>query len=513
MMKLSDLPRSLRRFHDDVSGAIMLWVTIMIVVVIGLIGLAVDGARILNLNSNLKEISDASALAGAKELDGAADAITRATNAAVNYLNNNPAWSDIAQSGVQIVSTGADAPTFYSSINPDVVTTNPKLASYIKVTTITRGITPSFIVAIAGNANTYTNASSMASSSYSVCKPMQSFMCNPFEGTETNPGNANNWIANVPVGSMLKLVAGSGAAPGNWGLIAPPGVNGNPHNQAGFWSGTTPNSCAAVSVGDSGQPVDTGNNGQFAEPGMDVRFDNPQTNLPNGTLSAPIVIDGFSATGSGNNCSNSASATPTVSGLSFTQTDQDAANYDNYCNQSPIIGSCPLPRDRTFANLGGTGGWQPSLIGPGANSADLDAYWANHHTGTRPAALNTRYKIYQAEIDPAGSGYAGAAFTGASDALEDHAPACSNSTVGPPERRLVTVAIVDCNYWSINGASNNLPITTLVAQFFMTEPATSSITVPSVTPSQYGGIYGELVGTYSVNDPNGAVYQIVQLVR
>ncbi len=240
---------------------------------------------------------------------------------------------------------------------------------------------------------------------------------------------------------------------------------------------------------------------------MNVRFDNP-TGSGNESLAAPVVIDGLTATGTNYSCTNSVSATPPSGSYTFQQTNVDATAYDNYCNAAGPIGSCPLPRDRVLTNYGGTGGWQPSLIGAGPHPDDLNAYWANHHTGTRPAELNTRYKIYMAET------LGTAAFTSGSEALEPHLPACTRSTVGNADRRLIEVAIVDCNYWSINGASNTLPVITLVAEFFMTEPATSTTNPREpVLPSDAGRIYAELVTTYQLNDPNGAVYQIVQLAR
>lgn len=99
-------------FQQDSSGAAIIWATTVMMVIVALVGLAIDGARYMNLNSNLQEIADGAALAGAAELDGSADAITRATDAALHYLDNNPNWSDIARSGVQIASDETYGPKF-----------------------------------------------------------------------------------------------------------------------------------------------------------------------------------------------------------------------------------------------------------------------------------------------------------------------------------------------------------------------------------------------------------------
>ena len=87
----SSARRTLSDLHRDTRGAVLLWVSVLLLIIFGFIGLAIDGARLLNLNSNLQEIADAAALAGAKELDGSSDAITRARNAALNYLSKQPA--------------------------------------------------------------------------------------------------------------------------------------------------------------------------------------------------------------------------------------------------------------------------------------------------------------------------------------------------------------------------------------------------------------------------------------
>ena len=201
-------------------------------------------------------------------------------------------WSNVSVSGVQITT-----PTFYSSLDPDTTTTDPKQATYIQVTTVSRQVAPSFIAALVGT-NQTTSATAVAENSLSsgVCAPLQSFMCNPFEGSETNKGNANNFASNISAGTMIHLVNGAGAA-GNWGLIEAPGENGNPHNQQAFWAETSAASCINGPQG----TTDTGNVAKFAQNGMNVRFDSPIASGDQ-SLSAPVVIDGFKSSGSGFNC-------------------------------------------------------------------------------------------------------------------------------------------------------------------------------------------------------------------
>ena len=193
-IKHLDLPSLLGNLQKDEDGGIALYTTVLIGTMMGMIGLVIDGGSFFHLHSNLQEVADAAALAGAAELDGASDAITRATAAAnaiadpSNANSNKVYWSNVAKSGVQIT-----APTFYSSLNPDTTTTDPKQALYIQVTTVTRQVAPSFLVLTRRSIKQTTSASAVAENSLSsgVCAPLQSFMCNPFEGSETNKGNAN----------------------------------------------------------------------------------------------------------------------------------------------------------------------------------------------------------------------------------------------------------------------------------------------------------------------------------
>lgn len=513
--KLQKLAGRLKAFRKDEDGAVLIYVTLIIIALIAVVSLGIDGARLMYLNSNLQEIADAAALAGAKELDGRADAITRATDAAVNYLSNHPEWSEVQVSGTQIVAAGNDQPVFFASLDPDVTTTDPKHAAFIRVTTVDRTINVSLKRSSNSQQQIATHAHATARSTYADCATIQSFICNPWEGEQNNAsvGGALNWANKVTPGQMFVLAGGTGGAAGNWGLIDPPGGNGhNPHDQATFWAQVATDTCTMKNANEVANYVDPGNNASSARPGMNVRFDNPVSGLNN--TAAPIVIDGFKVQSPGGyGCQSDQSATTGTSsgGYTFAQTDTNWQAYQSYCNQtSPQLGSCPLPRDRTLAAASSA---NPDLtrIGGGVALADLDAYWKNHHTGTRPIQLDTRYKIYLCEADPANAQKcfgASGNFTSQSEAKEHSVPQCNVSTKGDVSRRLIKVAVVDCNYWGVTGASQPLPVTTLAAEFFMTEPAETS-----QTPSLDGRIYAELIRTYTINSEGSGLYHIVQLVK
>jgi Flp pilus assembly protein TadG len=533
----------LRKFLKDEGGTILVQFTIYLVAIVGMIGLALDVARLFIVNNNLQELADASALAAAAQLDGASDAITRADCAARTLTTttscSNPTvpntptrWFD-GTAGTAILST-TNGVQFYQQTNGTIgdATTDPKLAVYVQVTTgsdwhVTSGFLSGAMAILgitAASNSTYATAWAQGNGAGGVsnCGVVQSFLCNPFESTETNPGNANNFAQNVSVGTMIKLVNGAGAA-GNWGLLQVPNENSNPHNLAAFWDETLNNQC---SNGNSQGTTRTGNVAKFAYEGMNVRFDSP-FGSGDDSVSAPIVIDGFKSSGgtgpnglNGNKCNrldpgntwdvtdagcpngancNGIPAVPCFNatsfggsnrtsagcgGQTFAQTDVNFSAYDTACglaSTDAAFGSCPLPRDQTFTNN----------VGNGPNTLDLQAYWKNHHGSTSyptHSGVGPRYYMYQQEVN-------GTGITWNTDAVEQHGPVCTNSTVGSLSRRTLYAAIVDCSHWGITG-NKPLPTTNLIAQFFMTEPAGQGTT----TPSSNGMLHVEYEGCFT-NDP------------
>src|SRR5450759_2482374 len=71
----------LKAFWGDTDGIILPYVTVMLVVIIGVSVLALDGARYMSLQTQLQNKVDALALAAAAELDRTPTAIQRALNA------------------------------------------------------------------------------------------------------------------------------------------------------------------------------------------------------------------------------------------------------------------------------------------------------------------------------------------------------------------------------------------------------------------------------------------------
>ena len=80
--------RAVNLWHDR-RGTVLPYVAMMLAVIIGLAALAIDGSRLMSVQTQLQNAGDALALAGAAELDRRPDSIIRA-EAAIRGLIANP---------------------------------------------------------------------------------------------------------------------------------------------------------------------------------------------------------------------------------------------------------------------------------------------------------------------------------------------------------------------------------------------------------------------------------------
>jgi hypothetical protein len=168
--------------------------------------------------------------------------------------------------------------------------------------------------------------------------------------------------------------------------------------------------------------------------------------------------------------------------------------------------STHLPRDTCFTN--GT----CSRFGDGNWSAGR-TFYVNRNYGTPPDApgtvdphssASTRYAYYLAEIAAAGAGPI-------LNRAETGRPTCSPHQAGP-DRRVITVAGIDCAANNIQGSANNVPVREFF-KIFLTEP----VGTDGANPPSFD-IYGEIVGSASEEGTGavgtgGIVRDVVQLYR
>ena len=470
----------LKRFRRDNRAYAMVTFALALVPFLGLVGLVIDLSEYETVNTELQDIADASALAGARELDGASDAITRATSAAVNFVTSDPRFAS-GTSAVQVLAT----PVFYSDANCLVVTTTPQSAGCIRVTTQTRSVTMTFARAIGVANSLSTQASATAESQFIACAVQPLMLCTPFAST-----NLDLYLTR---GQMIRLKPKSGngnLVAGDFGLLDPPGfTTGSSTLTARNIASSSPNFCyvnkLSVRTGSTTSAVNNGTQGRFDIPTGDSVIDA----LP----PAPNVIKGM--------LPDSKKPPPCVTKV----------------NNPTTTGTVPLPRDTCLPPPGSaasaTGTCPAStsnlLIGNGDWSSRAATYWADHHSSsTIPANLGkpgglTRYDLWKQETgctdtSCTGTPATGFAFTG----TEKPAPQCFSTAAGGPERRIIYVAVVNCSTQVTGNGTQASLAGSQLAKFFLTEPSTS------------GEIYAEYVDMES-DSSGGAklLHHIVQLVR
>ena len=144
---------------------------------LGLVGLIVDGARLMALDTQLAAISDAGAIAAAKRLDRSDAAIPAARWAALALINR-PALADSMRKGPRITFRFAarladlDRPGFSL---PDGAGAE---AAYVETTTAETSLNTSFLQLV-GARTSPLRRSAIAESQYYACDVTPALLCNP----------------------------------------------------------------------------------------------------------------------------------------------------------------------------------------------------------------------------------------------------------------------------------------------------------------------------------------------
>jgi hypothetical protein len=489
------IARSTRFFWTDTRGVILPYVTIMLVVVVGVAVLALDGARFMSLQTQLQNGADALALAGAAELDRLPDSQTRAINAINRLLSNSTLFGSDADRNVRVADISFYSrlpPTDASPISAGTLASASTNARFVSVTVQPVTLRTIFPAALFGGSNAVTTgASAVAGFDQVVCQATPVYVCNPYE----TPG-----MAYEQASEALQAAATDPEAPARLiRLREYPG--GDAQYVAGDYgflvSPTIGSDVGAVinAVAMARPPACFLQNGVNLRPGFlvsareafNVRFDiyegsmsgnrgdanyRPSTNVRKG------YVGGGSGAGGGSCGAQAASGWPIG---------------------QPPNQATGLPLDRTWPFLDGrmgNGDW------------DFATYWqVNHGADGRPAPVingavasnaspPSRYAVYRYEIE---HGYVADRSPGG----ETGAPACYSG--GAPsdaqDRRVLYAAIINCQSMGLAGEGlTNVPIAAF-GKFFLTLPLARSQT----------DLYVELVGMVKPGD--GVDFEMVQLYR
>ncbi len=474
------------RFWRNEDGAALIYVSAVMLALIGLTGLALDSGRLFSLRHEVQSAADAAALAGAWQLDGTiggsqkADIAARTAPVVTNNqkMGNSPGAVTVAATAFfGAIPASDDAP----------LTVAPPPYDFIRVTTT--GVAQNTLLMRAmGAAPTVTlSATAVARKGQAICQVTPLFMCLP-GGATFDP---TAWI-----GHQVLMKAGQGASwtNGNWGLLDTPGGS------------QSSGALASMIAGVNGLPqcigtgVDTkpGNVASIS-PAFNVRLDMYE-NLP------------------GNVTYQTTPGYPPAENVTKGRV-RTNANCNNY-NLTPT--QTELPRDADIISTGGAtrfGNGQWDCLGYWGRAHPGDT--ANMPTGCTSTGGITRYEMYYHEVTHLADKalIPDLTATGGEDGdSSGQSPICYTGGTIPPtptapsqrvnDRRIFTVAGIDCSTIAINGNTPNVPVLHYLSMF---------ITEPAGTQGQTNGdVYMEIVG-YDTAGGGGLVpiqlREWVELVR
>lgn len=502
-----------KRFLRNANGAVAATYALALIPLIAIAGLAFDYTRAMGLDTELQNAADQAALAGATQLDRRSGAIERAIAAVQGGLVTNSTLFSNDGAGIDIDVTNAIQIVFYSTRADAEAGTNAILASettrfaeagFVHVFVDTRDANYAF-TPVVGAINGSLNGSAVAGLGSALCRIPPLMICNPDENTSSSTPPDMDIAGRIGHGLLVKPGGGGGWEPGNYGYLDVSLANGAVGvRQAIGWDGP-PGACLAQNGVDTLQ-VDTepGNIANASFAAMNTRFD---------------IIDN-PACESGGTCSPAMnSRKDLMRAANATSTSCSAKNGDwveganrylpndatvDYAGTPDAMGH---PRDRCHAVEDGDPGHcydpDPGVGNFGDGVWDRDAYFRTHYVrsdgsrwtdaewranilangypgGVQVAAAGldnvTRYEVYKWEEEYAGDLIDGVRIlednpAGAMGAtLVEHGQPVCGTGISRPDRRRITVAVINCELHGVKGKSRDLPVRRWI-DVFLVQPA------------------------------------------
>ena len=490
------MPIHTKALWDDRSGAILPYVALMLIAIIGLAALAIDGSRLMNVQTQLQNAVDALALAGAAELDRRPDSIIRARAAIDNLVANSVAGTgQVAEVSnvefLQSLPVSEDLPVTDANLTDD-----PTLAAYVQVTVKPVSMLTLFPVSLlSGRRLIGVGAQAVGGYDQVVCNVTPLYVCNPFEAPGMTYYQATQAVvqASQNPASQHRLVRLAGSqfnngaySPGTTGYIAPdtgllPSASCGPGAGYGVpqaLAASQVRACFRLSAVNLLPSED-----QPAKDGLNTRFDIYANGFSSCRIYAPDVNvrKGFTTVGNVHWCN----ATPW--GPSWP------------LPSPPIEGATPLPADQNMIRANGTFDTSVAL---GNGVWNCAAYWSAAHAvgpgksspppGCTAAATVSRYSVYNYEMN---------FLTDRSLSAETGAPACAPP--GENNRRVVVAAIVNCGSTPVpvHADAQAVPVAAF-GRFFLVWPA---------EPETNDNPYAEFLGLVPRSDPLSS--DLVELYR
>ncbi|TPK34270.1 hypothetical protein FJ492_26595 [Mesorhizobium sp. B2-5-4] len=403
----------------DERGYVTALTLITMPLLLGFSLLVIDVARGNNLHTDLQNAADGLALAGARELNGAPDAITRADAAITDLVKNQARFSDggavimdkttVSVTYLTTIPASDDSPidTAWIAANG---TTDATTAAYVLVRSTPRAMTSLFPIPV-GLTNPTLNFQAEAVATYTAtaCDVTPLFICNPFESLGLSMEQA--YAQGLTYSRELQVLkTDSTPGPGNFGLLD----TDIPLKDA-FAKGASGQCYTKESV-----VTKTGVTLGQVNVGLNVRFD-----IYAGSLGSeegnPLYRPATNVRKGAKNTTGSAGC-----GKVDSDVPTKAMGFPPGTYPTPSLG------------ISTNGSW------------DRTGYWTLNHGTSLPTALQnaSRYDVYRYEIDHnlvadragnKGSGENGVprCYSGAPETLSDK-----------PDRRIIFAAVVDCGDFS-----------------------------------------------------------------
>ncbi|MER8745840.1 Tad domain-containing protein [Mesorhizobium sp. M1004] len=407
--------RILRDFLRNNEGYVTALTMVAMPLLLGFSLLVIDVGRGNNLHTDLQNAADSLALAGARELDGRADSITRANTALAALVKNRARFSNggpavIDQTQISTAYLNAIPPSDDTKIDATWIgahqTTNGTAAAYLLVRSNPRAMTSLFPLPVGLTLSTLNfQAEAVATMSSAVCNTTPMFICNPYEAAGKSIVDA--FAAGDLYSKELRLLKTSSApGPGNFGLLD--SVDGLSLRDA-FAIGN-----AGLCYKSNGVTTKPGVTLGQVNVGLNVRFD-----VYAGTL----------------NKSNTDPAYRPAMNVRKGAKNPNACNKVQSDDPTKAMG-LPASADTDY----------DSVKGISKNTTwNRSGYWTLNHGTSLPTALQSasRYDVYKYELahllvgDKAGQKNGG----------ETGTPHCVANTVTltpDPDRRTFAAAVVNC---------------------------------------------------------------------
>lgn len=503
----------------DESGAIAIYVALMLPFLVGLSLLVIDGGRLFNLDTSLQNNVDALALAGAAELDRRPGAHVRACRSMQNLVSNKQLFvTSNAQLDVACDSNGNPTATsdvgwcWLKSLPADHckidltdncqknsttsgsdcaydLSTSPETSYYLQVKSRVQAADFSTIMPVAlvnGKAPTGVRRSAVAGMARAVCQPTPLMICNPWEAS----GIDTVAELRTKIGSITtaREYGGGSAAigPGEFGLLDPSEVFDTCGNSGGIVDTLT------WQLAGGAAPSCKVQNGLCPKTGVIAKLDN-------------AVNTRFDIYRSMNSYLSQNAAALAPAARTFWN---EGARYQDYCAKTSVkeVDASQIWYSRSdswdrvayFAKYLGA---FPSL---NSTSATITVQGQQKQLGTL-----TRYQTYLWETEQAKIGTSATTpYTYAKPAAKTcfAVTATNGATIlnqtgffnQRVKRRDIYGAVANCleikaaidagAAYSLNGSSTSLPLPSLaVAKFFITEPVNRTIGTTFTTGGAEGG--------------------------